>query len=477
MNEIKTPTRIVDEIKYYLQKRHPGIRDFSDFSMNSILTEAIAIQVYLLYKAIYQKGLDLSIMTATGKALDALVVDRLPDGRYPGAKSVGHVTFKRVDGAPTTISIPAGTIVARSADSYGPVYFVTTASCQLLQDETEVTVDARAQEAGERGNVAAYTIDLPITPIPGIHQVENRLPFDGGTDFESDADLTDRYIYTVWQPGRATVETLEEHIKAISSTVREVKVFSLGFGDVEIVVDSSDDIEDPPAAIWQAIRENLAAGCTSIGVIGARLGPDGNQFGLEDTKGGKIFIRPTETTANTDDVIPINYLDMPGRNRSGTVHVPERTPRGLILPVTLEEETDLATTIISADYDDDNKYDILMGLGEPPYLYIMPELVNVSISVKAKLTDTPEENLLANVEQSLRDCLNAYAIGLDAEYSDIEKFIHIDYSSRREFVGLDEIQEFKIIVKGVELVKFGDNFDIENDEKIVAGAITLEEVE
>ena len=86
---IPTIEEIEEQIKYEITTRHPLIRDFSPVSMLSILTGIVAGQTYLLYKRIDDSTKSVSILTATGTDLDALVVDRLPAGRQAGTQVTG----------------------------------------------------------------------------------------------------------------------------------------------------------------------------------------------------------------------------------------------------------------------------------------------------------------------------------------------------------------------------------------------------
>ena len=107
-------------------------------------------------------------------------------------KATGQVTFTGADGT----VIPAGTRL--STDDVEPIYFVTPEEGTITGGT--VTVDAEAETAGAAGNVVAGKITLVVGDLSGVTSVTNNVPFDGGTDEESDESLLQRYLDRVRRP-------------------------------------------------------------------------------------------------------------------------------------------------------------------------------------------------------------------------------------------------------------------------------------
>ena len=200
------------QIKNDICARHPLIRNFSPLSMLSILGGIVAGQAYLLYNRIDDSTKSISILTATGSDLDAIIVDRLPAGRQLGTQSTGYITFKCMYAATEAIPIPEGSKALALGQDGSKQYFETTAYGQIEIGDYSVIIEAHAVEPGISGNVAAYAINQIPFSIPGITRIENTAAFADGTDQETDDELRNRYYYAVLIPGKATTEIIEEHL-------------------------------------------------------------------------------------------------------------------------------------------------------------------------------------------------------------------------------------------------------------------------
>jgi hypothetical protein len=93
-------------------------------------------------------------------------------------------------------------------------------------------------------------------------------------------------------------------------------------------------------------------------------------------------------------------------------------------------------------------------MGEAGLLYNLPELVDLSIIAKIRLTETPETGLVELVEASLKDFVNSYIIGENSEYSDVQRFLFnlFDPTSTdcigRPFIGIDMLVEMTVTAGG-----------------------------
>jgi hypothetical protein len=106
-------------------------------------------------------------------------------------------------------------------------------------------------------------------------------------------------------------------------------------------------------------------------------------------------------------------------------------------------------------------------------LYITPRKAPVNVAILMVQTDTPEVDLDYNIEQSITAFLDAYKIGEDLEFSDLIKYIYQDYETSRVFSGIDEIQSCTVNYDGVSISSFGQKIDIEEDQRIDPGTVTV----
>ncbi len=470
MTETRSIADIVDELKLEIMRRNPRINDWTPLSVNRTLAEVMATQFYQLEKLIYAVADDLFINTATGDSLDKLVIDRLPDGRQPGTKATGQLTFSRSSPAPISIDIPAGTKASMPMPSGEPVYFVTTQSTTLPAGDTSVVAAAEAEDIGVAGNAPAFSITALISAPPGIMSVTNSLPFENGTDAESDEDLRARYIYAVQIPGRAIRSMIEQHMYDLES-VFEAKCFNVAPGEVEIIVDCAD-IFSHDAAIDSTIVDNLAAGVVARGLLAATASPSGNIPSLGNSAGGHIWVRPEENVLNAESFSVI-YEDHLGRPRTAIVSIPSGTPKGYAIRATLEDAGDRAVEVTDLPDEVVCSYTVLIGQGAYPYLFNLPERVPVNVTLTIRQTSTPESGLALNIKASIEDFLNDFYIGVDPEFSDLVEYIYRDYVTGRRFEGIDTITGITAAGNGQTMTSFGQAITIDNDQRVAAGAVQV----
>lgn len=137
--------------------------------------------------------------TATGPWLD-LHCKQVNVYRKSATKARHLIYLLRADSV-GNVPILAGRIVKTKPDGLGRVYrFVTLADVVLADGETEVSVNAEAEDYGQSGNVTTGQICEIITSIDGIDSVENRVNslLIEGADKELDGPLFVRYTLA-WQ--------------------------------------------------------------------------------------------------------------------------------------------------------------------------------------------------------------------------------------------------------------------------------------
>ncbi len=461
------PEELYSDWLDFISSRDPLLKDTSVATFNSILAEAVACEFWIFLQLLKQKVKDSSVLTAEGDALSKIVLSMLPGGRQAGTRATGVILFTRPSAAPSDITIPAGTICAASSGTGSLIEFATDEAVVLAAGQTSAYVEATAISAGSAGNVSAGTIQTIRTPVLGISSCSNDAPFTGGTDQESDTDLRERALYTIWVNGRATIPLMEEHIDGIAG-VREVHVETLGQGDVLIVVDAEDTLIND---IDTMVYENLAAGPTACGVLGANIRDGANVFEIGDCSGAPVWVRTLQFCAVSVE-IPFTYQEPGGTTKNGTVTIPAGSMPGAAVQATLDESYPEAIKILGSTYAGTLSFDIFMGKGTYPRLWVAPELQAVDIALSLVLTATPEVGLLNSIKASLEAKLDSYLIGEDLEYADLVKYIYIDYATGRAFSGIDDVASFELTCKSSTISGFGQKVTLDSDERIEPGEVT-----
>jgi len=454
----------------YITTRDPLLQDTSLATFNSILAEAVASEFWIFVQLLKQKVKDSSILTAEGEALSAIVLSMLPEGRQAGLQATGVLLFSRPTDAPSDIVIPAGTIAATLDDDGSIIQFATDEAVTLTAGTKQAYCDATAIETGTASNVSTGRITIIRTPVVGITSVTNDAPFTGGTDEESDTDLRDRALYTIWVNGKATVPLMEEHIDGVAG-VREAQVETLGQGDVLLVIDAVGDIDDD---IDEMVLDNLAAGCTACGVLGASLRDGAPIYEIGDTSGAPVWVRALEFVS-TETTIEFTYTEPEAASKTGRAVIPAGSIAGTTVAATMEEGFEDATLITASAYAGALSFDLFMGKGTYPRLWVAPELQEVDITLELVLTATPEVDLLENIEASLTAKLASYTIGEDLEFADLVKYIYVDYATGRAFSGIDDVSTFELTCKASTISAFGSSVALDDDERIEPGTVSVTE--
>ncbi len=420
----------------------------------------------------------LDILKASGTYLDALVAHALPGGRLLGSKASGEVTFLADYAPDTDLVIPAGTrLYAIPELSSEKLWYKTTAEATLLTGQTEVTVAIEAEERGLGHNTANYTILQFEGLIVGVSSCENRLDVTGGTEDESDTELRQRYWDAIVAPGKATSMMLERSLVDLID-VKEVKIISYGFGDMGVVVDYTGGIAEVSDDIVDCLKENIGGGVQARGCLGASVVGATAIVTVNDAYGGKIWVRP-RVHIGTEDTFSMTYLDMDGATQTATVTIQAGTHCGEMIAAEMVSAGSRAKKILTVTPSGNNSYDILIGMGESGLLYNLPELIAVDISAHIYLTDTPELDLLANIEASLTAFIESLKIGERIEFSDVQRFMFNQFDEDatdnlgRAFIGIDEIADLTISTVDATITQVGQRLTIEEDGRFEPGTIEV----
>ncbi len=198
------------------------------------------IRMKLLAGEIYNSEVNLEFLrrqmfvaTASGEYLSMHAADR-GLSRRKASKASGTVRFSVNELSAENVTIPAGTVVATSGNAY--IRFLTDADVTLNAGSYSVGVRCTAETGGEAGNVAANTISLIVTDVPGIDRVANAAAFSGGADAESDEHLRKRVLDSYVTIDNGTNAAYYKRLALTADDVRSVNVKPMadGVGTVDV---------------------------------------------------------------------------------------------------------------------------------------------------------------------------------------------------------------------------------------------------
>jgi uncharacterized phage protein gp47/JayE len=141
-----------------------------------------------------------NIYSMTGGALDSFV-QLFGMSRFPATSAAGTVTFTRQT-ATDVISVPVNTQVSNQS---GSVVVQTLTAAILTIGQLVATVPVQATVAGPQGNVQANSLTLLTTPVAEISTVTNLAALTGGANQETDSQLQQRWVSTVFKSMSGTV--------------------------------------------------------------------------------------------------------------------------------------------------------------------------------------------------------------------------------------------------------------------------------
>jgi uncharacterized phage protein gp47/JayE len=474
--DIPTTDEIFADIEAYVRLHHPLLTNFEPLSALSTLVDAISVQIYQMYTVIQSETEKINILTATGANLDALVVDRLPTGRQPGVQATGFLTFQRNSVALVPVIIPIGSIIHAVAGDGTVVRIQTTSVGTILTGTTMIVVTAQAIDAGTVGNIGGYSATYIPVAITGVDSVINVTPFTGGTDAETDSALRIRYQEINQEYGTATEPLISQHILDLEP-VWEAHVYSLGYGDIQTIVDydrtgTPAELAVHEGEIGTCLINNMAAGIVSRGAVAATITAGVPLTNIVQCEGGSIWVRPLQDITVADP-ISIDYIDKAtATTHVATVVVPPLTLKGNAIAATMQAVGELATSVPTITYVGNKNYDILIGVGTYPYLFISPRIVPLIVTVTILTTETPSLTLEADIEASITAFLDTYMIGDHLQFSDLYAPIYRDHATGVAFVGIDSLESLVVTGNAQSISHNGETITIDDDQRIEPALIS-----
>lgn len=223
-----------------------------------------------IFEAVGFQVEDLSFRFDQGlqRAIPAAVFEAFGFTPEPAARAQVSLRFTRPAALPAPLPIPKGFRVAR----FDAVEYETLADAEIPAGSTEVTVAARAVEAGAIGNCPGGAIVVPRGALPGLQSVSNPTPATGGSDGEPLEEQKRRFARYIASVHRATPAALAATALATRgpSGERATEVLVLDAvnkptllpGYVEVWVDDGAGTAGVAlvAAIQAALQEVRAAG-------------------------------------------------------------------------------------------------------------------------------------------------------------------------------------------------------------------------
>lgn len=474
---VPTIDELTQEIEDIQADLLPDQKSMDKLTLHYIANRTWATQLRDCYLHIEEVLQTIDFLRASGEDLEQLVLHALPAGRRLGDFATGYITFKTDYPAVDPIIIPVGTVCYAILETGEKVKFHVTEEVVIDVMESEATAACIALERGTGYNVAAYAIRQIENYVFEVTTCENRLAVTGGTEDESDADLIQRYYDAIAAPGKATDFMLNRALDNLEG-IKEVKIENYGQGDIGVVVDYTEGIEDVSTEITDCLKENMAGGIHARGCLCATIDGASSVVTTNDCYGGLIFVRPRNHVA-AEDTFSLTYYDMTLTSETATVTIPAGTHRGDMVAAVMSSPTSRAKRIETVTPSGNNSYDVLIGMGIPDYLYNLPELISTNVTATIYLTDTPELGLIGSIEASVASFIDALKIGERIEFSDIQRFMFNKFDPTqddnigRTFLGIDEIVTLTIEAGGDIISEVGQRLIIEEDGRFEPGTISV----
>lgn len=178
---------------------------------------------YQIVQLLDQKGKANFLRYAQGAALDNLASFK-KIVREPAKKAEATVRFAMTSTRTSATAIPAGARVSTEDN----IYFEVASYSEIPVGSLYADVKVQAIDAGENGNgIAAGLINKIVDPLPYIESVTSTTASAGGTDIESDADLTYRvYMAPAGYSVAGPKDAYEYFAKSFRADVADVEVYS-----------------------------------------------------------------------------------------------------------------------------------------------------------------------------------------------------------------------------------------------------------
>ena len=204
----------------------------------------------------------LSIYTATGNFLNS-ITSHLGMTWNKAKKAIGKITIRANIGT----AIPQ----AWGVETKSGIKFVTLNTETIIMNTNEIEIDVIALNAGTDGNISAGEITEQTEILNGVTSVTNKNNTLGGTDFETDTQLRERYLERLRRKTSFSTEGIKNYILE-NTNVKKCQV-------IENDTDLKDNdnrpphsyeaicLGDPDENIFKALYDYKLAGIRTVGDI------------------------------------------------------------------------------------------------------------------------------------------------------------------------------------------------------------------
>lgn len=209
--------------------------------------------------------------TSNGAALDTWMAD-FTQTRLPASPATGIVTFSRY--TPTlAATVPAGASVKTGDLTQS---FTVNVATVIPAGTASANVAVTAATAGTTGNVAAGTVTVLGTAIPGVDYVNNAAAFANGLNAESDPALRARFVAFLASLAKGTVGAIEYAVLSIQQgldVVVQENVNTVGTYTPGMFVVTVDDGSGNPPSSLLTTASAAVNGVRPVGSTYAVQGP------------------------------------------------------------------------------------------------------------------------------------------------------------------------------------------------------------
>ena len=273
---------MVDETLQRIVDANVGITNTIPGSVIRTIIEALMAEVDIQNYTVDQIYKAMSIDTATGDDLDA-VVAILGVTRKQATYAEGTVVFGRSDAYNTDIAIQYAQMVSTKQNNnnnnnniYEFIVIDEDAKLSAGTLQTEVTI--RAMEPGSIF-LPVNAITVMNTPIIGIEYVTNLVEFNGGSDVETDDELRNRAKHALAGLGKGTNSSIRSALTSLPGVIDVVMMdLNRGVGTADAIV-ITDEI--PPS---NSLVEDI-------------------EYTINITKAAGIDVRTIYPTINTQNIV------------------------------------------------------------------------------------------------------------------------------------------------------------------------------
>ena len=257
---IKTYEEIFNAMKQYFVAHQDKVTDLNEGSVIASIFEAVAREIEAEY---------ISIVSNIDTYQKRIAFAQFDFQKKAGLSATGSVVFTRNPAFGNAIDIPAGTEVA----TFDGTTFVTVEDTIL--DAAVLTSDPviiQCKSIGTVGNVAADTITVIMSVIPGLTAVTNEAACAGGVNEETDDEYNNRFKEFILGLGQSSVSGIRAAVLGING-IKSCSVVEY-FPPVEgynFTVYAEDGTGSLPANLMSTIQTLLDGDAAHSGLRAAGL--------------------------------------------------------------------------------------------------------------------------------------------------------------------------------------------------------------